>query len=189
MRLGIKHKTFNKNNEQAFTLLELIIALALLAIFASAAVSRFVDLANKSLDIQENASMASVRAAVLAYYGKYGALPQTAPFCSGTAISHWGFGGTIYCQGTMEEMLLENPPDWKENSYGDGLHRWGMCNVNWAVGSCPADPHSGWWIFCPHATDTSVTACNIWLLYFGGPCAGRIIKNPGGPYGSCQGHM
>ncbi|MEW6008062.1 MAG: type II secretion system protein [Candidatus Omnitrophota bacterium] len=42
---------------RGFTLIELVIVLSILAIIASAAVSSFIDLANKSFGVQEDATM------------------------------------------------------------------------------------------------------------------------------------
>lgn len=60
---------FNKN---AFTLLELIIVLAIFAILASAAVTKFVNIHGKTLDVQENTTMANLRTALLLYFADKG---------------------------------------------------------------------------------------------------------------------
>ena len=58
-------------NSKSFTLLELIIVIALLAILASAAVARFVDMSNKALDVQERATIQALRTAIMLYYAEH----------------------------------------------------------------------------------------------------------------------
>ncbi|MEW6008132.1 MAG: type II secretion system protein [Candidatus Omnitrophota bacterium] len=59
-------------DKNSFTLLELIIVLAIFAILASAAVTKFVNIHGKTLDVQENTTMANLRTAILLYWAKTG---------------------------------------------------------------------------------------------------------------------
>lgn len=83
-------------NNDSFTLLELVIVLALLAIIASVAVARFVDLSDKAFGIGEEATMSAFRSCLLLYRGKYDVWPD------------WVEDADAGTPGPFE--LLDNPP-------------------------------------------------------------------------------
>lgn len=112
-----------------FTLLELIIVLALLAIVASTAVARFVDLANKAAATAEQATMNAFHAAVLLYKVKYDVWPDWIEFSADD-------------EGPF--TLLENPPLNSRNFFGDGMH-W---QRNRRTGAAPIV--TDWQFICPH---------------------------------------
>jgi prepilin-type N-terminal cleavage/methylation domain-containing protein len=160
-------------NKQAFTLLELIIVLALLAILASVAVARFVDLTKKALDIQERATMHAVGTAVLLYKAQYDAWPDGDP-------SVWN-----------PFMLLENPPPYEINwPFNDPDPN----NRNWFLlrdGNGLPYNNSYWRIWCPHASNSSPweagwewaymvqTGYDAWTACGAGNCvhqAGQVLE-------------
>ncbi|MBU2540373.1 MAG: prepilin-type N-terminal cleavage/methylation domain-containing protein [Candidatus Omnitrophica bacterium] len=110
-----------RGNNQSFTLLELIIALALLAILASYAVARFVDIANKALDVQERATMCALKSAALLYFAANG--------------RWWGVNSS---ENPFD--LLENPPP---HCIDCAIKE----NVEWYL-HFSIDQ---WQIICPHA--------------------------------------
>ncbi len=123
--------TSKNKNLFGFTLLELIIALSLLAILASVAVSRFVDMSKKTIEIQETATVSSLRTAVLLFKAD---------------SSYWP--AEVGADGDRDIfLLLENPPP--HNLWGippgDGK--------TWAIqlgGMGPIGCGEGYWIHCPH---------------------------------------
>lgn len=173
---------------RAFTLLELIIVLALLAIIASVAVARFVDLHNKIYEVQENSTIAALRSAVLLYKGKNGMWPRSIPLCSPQDVAN----SVSNCPASANDVLLENLPPWAWNAWPtDTLppNDWTVCQLE--AGDPCAVPNTsvGWWMLCPHADwrDASRNG-NVFIYYFDGPCAGQIIKNPPGIYYSFRAH-
>lgn len=116
---------------RAFTLLELIIVLSLLAILSSYAVSKFVDIAHKSLDIQERATIAGIRTAVLLYKAQYRVWPD----------------GDSNLWSPFE--LTDNAPPHQQFS-GSGDYQNG---VYWFYGIWAlAGGRHCWQICCPHAS-------------------------------------
>lgn len=112
---------------EGFTLLELIIVLALLAIIVSVAVIRFVDMHKKALDVVEHATMASLRSAVLLYRAENDVWPDGD-------------------EGTWSPFeLLANPPPYIANrATADG--------ITWDVGRYGGGGGPDHWIIsCPHA--------------------------------------
>jgi prepilin-type N-terminal cleavage/methylation domain-containing protein len=110
-------------SNKSFTLIELVIVLSILAILASAAVSTFVDIANKAFDVQERQTMSSLKSGALLYYAKNN--------------SWWG---TITTQDPF--VLLENPPVHVISPTSPKE------NIDWYL-----QPWIGtqWLIMCPHA--------------------------------------
>lgn len=151
------------SKKSAFTLLELIIALALLAILMSTAIAKFVDLANKALGEQEKATMDALRAAVLLYKAHY---------------NIWPIGPAPFGANDFDIFdLLDNPPRHEFGGpFGDGI-RWGL-NIE----------SDYWRIYCPHMSTGAGNACflpsppaecegSVWHYQFnssGGHSAGQI---------------
>ncbi|MEW6009139.1 MAG: type II secretion system protein [Candidatus Omnitrophota bacterium] len=59
-----------------FTLIELVIVLALFAILFSFAVAKFVDLGKKAIEVNEDQTIAALRTAVLLYRARYDSWPD-----------------------------------------------------------------------------------------------------------------
>ncbi len=141
-------------NKKSFTLLELIIVLALLAILVSVAVAKFVDLSNKALGIQENATMDAFRTAVLLYKAKYDAWPD---------------GDTFWDPFT----ILENPPP-RQRGFpppGDGK--------TWAYLRGTQSPGEFWSIQCPHALGSYSGMSWTYMTVSGPDYFGPEIHNAG----------
>lgn len=133
--------------KDAFTLLELIIVLALLAILASVAVVKFVDLSSKAIDIQEEMVGTSIRTAVLLYRANYDVWPDGSGFEDGT----WNpFSG------------LDNPPP---NCRYDG----GICNsgngTRWAWARVQNAGSIYWRSFCPHQNHACTGRGAAWTYF------------------------
>jgi prepilin-type N-terminal cleavage/methylation domain-containing protein len=58
-----------KNNKKGFTLIELMIVVAIIGILAAIAIPKFADLINKSKEGATKGGLSSVRSAVQVYYG------------------------------------------------------------------------------------------------------------------------
>ncbi len=58
-----------KNNKKGFTLIELMIVVAIIGILAAIAIPKFADLINKSKEGATKGSLSSVRSALQVYYG------------------------------------------------------------------------------------------------------------------------
>ena len=58
-----------KNNKKGFTLIELMIVVAIIGILAAIAIPKFADLINKSKEGATKGSLSSVRSAIQVYYG------------------------------------------------------------------------------------------------------------------------
>jgi prepilin-type N-terminal cleavage/methylation domain-containing protein len=58
-----------KNNKKGFTLIELMIVVAIIGILAAIAIPKFADLINKSKEGATKGSLSSVRSAINVYYG------------------------------------------------------------------------------------------------------------------------
>lgn len=116
----------DKSRWRGFTLIELVIVLALLAILAAMAVAKFVDLSKKAMEIQEDSTVASMRTAVLLYKARYDSWPDRPLF-----------------------ELLDDPPPWETGdpdisdcpNYGNNS-KW--CTVKVEGGG------NEWNIVCPH---------------------------------------
>ncbi|MBU2540940.1 MAG: type II secretion system GspH family protein [Candidatus Omnitrophica bacterium] len=174
MRAIIIQPVLIKNNKNAFTLLELIIVLALLAIVVSAAVARFVDVASRSLDIQENATIAALRSAILLYRADTGSWPTCPPFMddadvSGAAWNWWMDQGCGFARSANEVMMQNSPPHaW--NSYG-GAGKWGICK---SPGTC-SGAACVYQIWCPHGSLGPPKTGNYWEYNVS---TGSLVKDP-----------
>ena len=58
-----------KNNKKGFTLIELMIVVAIIGILAAIAIPKFADLINKSKEGATKGSLSSVRSAIQVYFG------------------------------------------------------------------------------------------------------------------------
>ena len=58
-----------KNNKKGFTLIELMIVVAIIAILAAIAIPKFADLINKAKEGSTKGALSSVRSAIQVYYG------------------------------------------------------------------------------------------------------------------------
>ena len=58
-----------KNSKKGFTLIELMIVVAIIGILAAIAIPKFADLINKSKEGATKGSLSSVRSAIQVYYG------------------------------------------------------------------------------------------------------------------------
>ena len=58
-----------KNNKKGFTLIELMIVVAIIGILAAIAIPKFADLINKAKEGSTKGSLSSVRSAIQVYYG------------------------------------------------------------------------------------------------------------------------
>jgi prepilin-type N-terminal cleavage/methylation domain-containing protein len=58
-----------KNNKKGFTLIELMIVVAIIGILAAIAIPKFADLINKSKEGATKGALSSVRSAINVYYG------------------------------------------------------------------------------------------------------------------------
>ncbi len=58
-----------KNNKKGFTLIELMIVVAIIGILAAIAIPKFADLINKAKEGSTKGALSSVRSAVQVYYG------------------------------------------------------------------------------------------------------------------------
>ncbi|MEW6008060.1 MAG: type II secretion system protein [Candidatus Omnitrophota bacterium] len=114
-----------KFNNRSFTLIELVIVLSILAIIASAAVSAFVDIANKALGVQEDATMRALQSASLLYYARNN--------------RWWGMDAS-----EDPFNLLENPPPHKVD-VGPAT-----ANVDWFLDNTGGFSPN-WLIYCPHS--------------------------------------
>ncbi len=118
-------------NNQSFTLIELVIVLSILTIIASVAVSTFVDIANKALGVQEDATMKALQSACLLYYA---------------ANNRW------WGMDASEDpfTLLENPPPHVVDIVPP------VQNVNWYLDTFVLDSVDldDWIICCPHSIST-----------------------------------
>ncbi|GEM_PF-866208 len=135
-------------NNKSFTLLELIIVLAILAILVSAAVVKFTDIHCKAVGIVEQATMDALRGAVLLYKAQYGTWP------------YWVNSSNPSAMGPFS--LLENPPSNVRNrdappgvTTGQGTH-W-----TWYVWDGDSQFATRYNIYCPH-TYPGDTAGKYW---------------------------
>ena len=118
-------------NKKAFTLLELIIVLALLAILASVAVAKFVDMSKKTLDVTEKTTIDALRSAILLYKAKYDVWPD----------------GDESTWSPLE--LLENPPPRRVHTGTPDY----MNGTEWVYGTWAAGGGRYFWrICCPHGS-------------------------------------
>lgn len=134
---------FKSPNPKAFTLLELIIVLAILAILASMAVAKFVDLKRRSWDVQERTTIESLRTAVLLYKARYDVWPDGNP-------AEW-----------TPFSLLENPPPFLlgHPPYDpDGIH--------WYLNRDSGSDGLHWDIFCPHCGWNNCAGMGISAEYY-----------------------
>jgi prepilin-type N-terminal cleavage/methylation domain-containing protein len=118
-------------NNRSFTLIELVIVLSILAILASAAVSTFIDISNKALNIQENSTINGIRAGILLYKAKYDAWPD----------------GNAFGTDWNPFMVLDNPPANERSNCCNGT-KW--CWNRDQSGPNPPNPYF-WHIMCPHS--------------------------------------
>ncbi len=126
------HSSIKGNSLTGFTLLELIIVLAILAIIASAAVARFVDMAKKATDVQEHVTIQSLKTAVLLFKAVNGYWP-----------AELGKDGSApYDRDII--ALLENPPPYLF------LQPFPWDGKTWGVLPGAASGSQGYWISCPH---------------------------------------
>lgn len=135
-------------NNRSFTLIELVIVLSILAIIASAAVSTFVDVANKAYGVQEDATMRSLQSAALLYYAKndrwWGVDENEPPF-----------------------RLLENPPPFVVVPLNgvDPFLLQAIENVHWVL-DYDVINNNKWQIWCPHSYE--LVRGKNWSFYFRG---------------------
>lgn len=137
-------------SNSGFTLLELVIVLSIVSIIASAAVSTFVDIANRAFDVQEDATMRSLQNGALLFFAENG--------------RWWGVNGT---ENPFD--LLENPPPHYVGPAGDPGR---ILNVHWMVfcATCGA-PNGLWQIWCPHVSVTGFLRGQAWFFW---PVGGGI---------------
>lgn len=143
---------------KSFTLIELVIVLAMLAILSALAITRFVDITKKTYDATENATIDALRTAIRFYMAKYETWPDFNLF-----------------------TLLENPPPNKEEVC------WGCTRdgKTWRTYQAPAGPQPPpWTIECPHTNAQSGGVMRAWYYYSGReascvPCGAGGLCNPG----------
>jgi prepilin-type N-terminal cleavage/methylation domain-containing protein len=136
MSKGEDHLSLMK---RAFTLIELIIVIAILAIIAAVAIPRYVNLREEALRTQELATIDSLRTAILLYRSQNNIWPEELD--------------------TVWRESLNNPPpvnlvSWPPST-GDG--------TNWQIVNFPP---LQWLIFCPHINLTEGNGI-IWAYYYG----------------------
>lgn len=126
-------------NNKSFTLLELIIVLAVLAILISAAVAKFTDLHCKAVGIVEQSTMEALRSAILLYKAQYNTWPYWVNTTDPNALGPFS--------------LLDNPPSNVRNrlaapdagvTTGQGTH-W-----TWYVWDGDSQYATRYNIYCPH---------------------------------------
>ncbi|MEW6009061.1 MAG: type II secretion system protein [Candidatus Omnitrophota bacterium] len=149
-----------EKKQVGFTLLELIIVLAVLAILGSVAVARFVDMGKKAASIQEDATMGSLRTAVLLFK----AMNDYWPAELGKD------GPDPYHRDILE--LLENPPPHLFFGIAPGDGR------TWEMLTGATAGSQGYWISCPHLAKKWFYCRQNGLLYM----AGQIVSWQNNPH-------
>lgn len=76
-----------KNNEKGFTLIELMIVVAIIGILAAIAIPKFADLINKSKEGATKGALSSVRSAINVYYGDNEGWYPAGPIAGASAAS------------------------------------------------------------------------------------------------------
>lgn len=132
---SLKPPTAQTVSEQSpltgFTLLELVIVIAILAILASMAITRFVDLRKKALDASESATADSIRGGILLEFSRR--------ITSGISPA-WPDDNPM--------NYLENPLPFQQY---DSTQTPVSDNINWMVRSMPWS-QTYWEIRCPHSS-------------------------------------
>ncbi len=154
-----------KTNLKAFTLLELIIGIAVLAILASMATSAFVDLQRHALDVTEATTANAIRAGLR--------LEWTRRTVEGTSPV-WPTDNPM--------NYLENPPPSRVLESGEPLPNAETTDgITWHIAWKPYSPRTHCSIYCPHVT-TGGGGYGIEWYYCFKPCTLDARPFPAGTF-------
>ena len=139
------------NNKKGFTLIELMIVVAIIGILAAIAVPKFADLINKSKEGATKGSLSSVRSAIQVYYGDNEGVYPT---------------DNLACLTTNGKYLTVMPKAKTPNYHPDSATVTTQTSSNdtggWSYDNTVADTNFGTvWVNCTH-TDTKG---NVWTTY------------------------
>ena len=84
----------DKNKQKGFTLIELMIVIAIIGVLATLIAANFIGVRNRARDAQRKADLKQLQLAFETYRADQGAYPTTLPAC-GSSLSA---GGTVYMQ-------------------------------------------------------------------------------------------
>ncbi len=147
--------------KKGFTLIELMIVVAIIGILAAIAIPKFADLITKSRESSIKGSLGAVRGAITIYYSD---TEGTWPGPDGAAAS---FVNALTLSGKYLEALpgITIP----KNSNGNGGHSAVAANVAPAIG---AAANAGGWVYVSSATGQFLVNCNeqdtkavVWSTY------------------------
>ncbi len=108
-----KGLALRRSSDEGFTLIELIIVMAIIAIMASVGIGTYTSTQRKGWDAQRVENLSGIRQALEMYYNDYGKYPQASGgkilSCAGAACN-WGGGPMNDPNGTIYMRVVPKDP-------------------------------------------------------------------------------
>lgn len=126
-----------RNNKKGFTLIELMIVVAIIGILAAIAIPKFADLINKSKEGATKGALSSVRSAIQVYYGdnegwfpadKLGCLTDNAKYISEVPVAK--LPGTGHADSRVVVSTFTHAGGWTYANDPTVTATWGNFAVN-----------------------------------------------------------